>query len=598
MYLKEVLIENVGPIQKLDLSLPFSDDGKPRPLILVGANGAGKTVLESIIADALILMATPHWKDITPMDGHGNAYFRLCGGVNQKIGSKFGRSLLAFQDGDKIASYVDLSGDLPGDAISEEIKNRFPHINCPAQGNHKEINGFEEKQIREIFMRGAICFFPSSRREIPHWLNPGSIGESVEAEPELGDTDNIYNILNKPLYVERCSSRNKRWILDVLLDSKVTVNQSGDKLQVPDFELKDLNARIAFSLACDNINKIASNVLREEGLRIYANVRRRGPRLIVIKEDGVVRLPSLNHMSLGQTILFNMFCTLIRYADVQDLRKGILLNEIEGIVIIDEVDAHLHADLQFDVLPELIALFPKVQFIVSTHAPLVLMGLERKFGEDGIAIYELPAGDRISTERFSEFRKSFDYYKNTKSFEDSIKAQLQTSGKPNLIFEGETDKDYVIAYIKLLNKPQLTNLLEIQWVGQNQSGSAYGGGCGSLDNAIRVFRGNLGLLSRKIMLVYDCDVKRGDEVIGDKIYVRVLKQNPLNTKFRRGIENLLVEAVARPEFYDTRLDEKYGGRIEVLNKRRLCDWVIAQNDISLFAGFGVFVAMFEEILRS
>ena len=46
--------------------------------------------------------------------------------------------------------------------------------------------------------------------------------------------------------------------------------------------------------------------------------------------------------------------------------------DMEGIVLIDEVEAHLHLDMQRRVLPILTGLFPNVQFIVSTNSPFVL----------------------------------------------------------------------------------------------------------------------------------------------------------------------------------------------------------------------------------
>jgi predicted ATP-binding protein involved in virulence len=38
----------------------------------------------------------------------------------------------------------------------------------------------------------------------------------------------------------------------------------------------------------------------------------------------------------------------------------------------------LHIELQKTILPDLIVLFPKVQFIITTHSPFFLLGLEEK----------------------------------------------------------------------------------------------------------------------------------------------------------------------------------------------------------------------------
>lgn len=48
------------------------------------------------------------------------------------------------------------------------------------------------------------------------------------------------------------------------------------------------------------------------------------------------------------------------------------LGEIFGIVLIDEVDKHLHPKWQWNVLSALQDTFPNVQFIITTHAPIVI----------------------------------------------------------------------------------------------------------------------------------------------------------------------------------------------------------------------------------
>jgi hypothetical protein len=50
--------------------------------------------------------------------------------------------------------------------------------------------------------------------------------------------------------------------------------------------------------------------------------------------------------------------------------------DVQGIVLVDEIETHLHIDLQKKVLPFLTAFFPKIQFIVTTHSPFVLSSIE------------------------------------------------------------------------------------------------------------------------------------------------------------------------------------------------------------------------------
>lgn len=63
----------------------------------------------------------------------------------------------------------------------------------------------------------------------------------------------------------------------------------------------------------------------------------------------------------------------------------------EGIVIIDEIDLHLHPELEQAVLRRFTETFPNIQFIVSTHSPLVLTDIETKSGKNVVLKMSLPA---------------------------------------------------------------------------------------------------------------------------------------------------------------------------------------------------------------
>lgn len=51
-------------------------------------------------------------------------------------------------------------------------------------------------------------------------------------------------------------------------------------------------------------------------------------------------------------------------------------SDLKGIVIIDEIDLHLHPKLQKQLIGQFSKVFPKIQFIVSTHSPIPLLGAE------------------------------------------------------------------------------------------------------------------------------------------------------------------------------------------------------------------------------
>lgn len=58
--------------------------------------------------------------------------------------------------------------------------------------------------------------------------------------------------------------------------------------------------------------------------------------------------------------------------------------ETSGIVIIDEVDSHLHPALSANVMERFHKVFPHIQFIVSTHSPMIVSSLNTKNGENQI----------------------------------------------------------------------------------------------------------------------------------------------------------------------------------------------------------------------
>ena len=84
---------------------------------------------------------------------------------------------------------------------------------------------------------------------------------------------------------------------------------------------------------------------------------------------------SIDQLSSGERALINMVADLaIRLIEKNPnySQGGSPLIEGFGIVLIDEVDVHLHPEWQLWVVQHLTTIFPNIQFIVSTHSPLVL----------------------------------------------------------------------------------------------------------------------------------------------------------------------------------------------------------------------------------
>lgn len=91
---------------------------------------------------------------------------------------------------------------------------------------------------------------------------------------------------------------------------------------------------------------------------------------------------SFQELSSGYSAIFDIFGDLVVRAEY----LGLTPKELPGIVIIDEIDAHLHVSLQRKILPFFIRSFPNIQFIVSTHSPFVLSSV------DDVLIYDISSG--------------------------------------------------------------------------------------------------------------------------------------------------------------------------------------------------------------
>lgn len=65
--------------------------------------------------------------------------------------------------------------------------------------------------------------------------------------------------------------------------------------------------------------------------------------------------------------------------------------DITGVAIIDEIDLHLHPELEQTVLERLTKTFTHIQFVVSTHSPLVLTGVETE-GKPNVILH-MASGD-------------------------------------------------------------------------------------------------------------------------------------------------------------------------------------------------------------
>ncbi|MEQ8467846.1 AAA family ATPase [Coleofasciculus sp. E1-EBD-02] len=86
----------------------------------------------------------------------------------------------------------------------------------------------------------------------------------------------------------------------------------------------------------------------------------------------------LEQLSDGEKMLLMLVTDLARRLAIANPGLGVNALEGKGIVLIDEIDLHLHPQWQRIVIPSLTRTFPNCQFIVTTHSPQVLSNVKRE----------------------------------------------------------------------------------------------------------------------------------------------------------------------------------------------------------------------------
>jgi hypothetical protein len=142
------------------------------------------------------------------------------------------------------------------------------------------------------------------------------------------------------------------------------------------------------------ISFINSSQLLPGGAQLTDDIDSEGIKLL----DGNNVRVSLQEMSDGFRSILSMILDIIRYMIEVYGSEKVFKNsnpgkiELPGVVLIDEVDAHLHPTWQTRIGQWFTKFFPNVQFIVTTHSPLVCRACEKG------SIWRLaaPGSDHIS----------------------------------------------------------------------------------------------------------------------------------------------------------------------------------------------------------
>lgn len=255
------------------------------------------------------------------------------------------------------------------------------------------------------------------------WLDFNTSFTKIQKEFEAGrfivayyKADRVFSSV-EPKHVEKVQLKSEYMINEMprtefikyLLDLKMTqaLAVTGGK--------KDKAHTI--SVWFENFNNLLKQIFNDESVEMVFD---EDTFKFSIVMDG--REPfDFNTLSSGYAAILDIVADLIIRMEKQ-INRSFDFN-IPGVVLIDEIETHLHLELQKNIMKLLTTVFPNIQFIVSSHSPFILNCL------DNVVIYDLEKNmfvkDGLSNVPYSgivegyfkadelsnELRNKFDAYK-------------------------------------------------------------------------------------------------------------------------------------------------------------------------------------------
>lgn len=428
MKIEKAIFVNRAPFEKVEFD--FLESGVN---VLSGINGRGKTTVISHIVDFFYEMARSSFSN--SFEGKENKFYRYSSDLFNNTGSSYSLFYARFKDEDKWIDYIDCRGKMTEEEYKENVllENKIPYENFSnslERNNYiKSFHTIKDDEVVNIFDHNILTYFPSYRYEQPGYLNdPYKVNIGFNINPLFSG--------ELPNSIEVVSDLNglAMWFMDVILDSELYSNRQASQLII-------------------NLNRIVSASLKSKtGIETRLGIGRRentASRIAITKQNGDILYPTIFNISSGESALICMFGEILKQAD----KLGMVM-DVPGIVLIDEVDKHLHIKLQKEILPQLFELFPNIQFIVSSHSPFLNMGLAdnsinrtRCFDLDNNALECMPVNNQLYSEVYDMFiNENNRYAEKLRLMEDKVSALC----KPLVITEGKTDIKHILKAMEVL----------------------------------------------------------------------------------------------------------------------------------------------------
>lgn len=323
--MKKIHIKNYKAIKELDIGL------KPGVNLLIGDNGAGKTsVLEGIavaLGGMFVNVAGVSTKNIVKEDV-------------RFIIKPLGDSSTSIEYGEPVSAgcmlHISDSQEFTWNRIKEEVSATHTKI------DNKDVCVWMKKLTNNSETNLPLISFQSAARA---WrVRRGDFG--TELKKKLDDRRCGYiGCLDSSMDVKSV----QQWCLkqEVMLSNKATVREYEMFKNIVASFMKEINE-------LDNIPAIYYSPQFDE----------------LVYKDDKAEMP-ISKLSAGYQSLLWMIMDLACRVCMLNLELD-NREQITGIVLIDEIDLHLHPKWQWNVIEALRKTFENVQFIIATHSPIVI----------------------------------------------------------------------------------------------------------------------------------------------------------------------------------------------------------------------------------
>ena len=613
MYVKKIQIENYGPIQNLDIEFPFHDD-RPKPVVLVGENGSGKSIVLSHIVNGMIEAKRVAYPESHELDK--DKVFKIRDGKYVAVGSDYSFGRVDFEQGQFIQELIlgqrrspesspPMQSGTPAHSLWESMAaGRSDNYQTSFAASRPETG---RSAASELVAANCLLYFLPNRFEEPAWLNQDNLQAKPRHRPvtrNIGQTDRRI-LTYSPL------PELQNWLFSVAYDRaafeaktvRAPVAVAGAESPVP------LPLWLGYGGDATNVYELIVNVVKRVVQKSppvsRLGIGGRHDRSLEVMSGDAMAVPSVFQLASGETALLAMFLSMMRDFDLRKDRTVSFTGaaDVRGLVVVDEVDLHLHARYQHEVLPELMGMFPQVQFVITTHSPLFVLGLDKVLGQEGFGLYELPSGSAIGPEEFGDFSAAYHAFKSTTSFRSDLRTQIKEAQRPILFVEGHTDCKYLLRAAELLENQAILDRFDVRPVGGS-------GGLKKLWTALERLS-KAGAIRHMVVLLHDPESSAGEARHG-QVYRRVMPEYPEHP-ITKGVEHLfargslerardhtaefidIVEAhrkTVRSESHNVR--EKWS--VDPDEKSNLCEWFCENGNADDLRHFGRIFTMLEELL--